>query len=256
MEYRKRKDEIASENKMFFEDNVIGWYDAISNKIGQIREKRFQYHNFYFDNAIIAIAPISNVDSEVLLSGLNQKEWYLPYLEKMQEHRRREWLTVRILLKELFGEEKEIGYHSSGKPFLTDGSYKINISHTKGYVAVIADKEREVAVDIEKTSPRVKKIQSRFMNEEEEKNITPENEITQLLLYWSAKESLFKLINKENVEFRNQLHIQPFEPVFDDWSHFYATETRTELKERYKVHYIVTTDYVLTYIIGKKTIFA
>ena len=52
-------------------------------------------------------------------------------------HRRLEWLAVRVLLYTLSGEEKEIAYHPSGKPYLADDSASLSISHTKGYVAVV-----------------------------------------------------------------------------------------------------------------------
>ena len=65
-------------------------------------------------------------------------------------HRRLEWLAVRVLLYTLSGEEKEIAYHPSGKPYLADDSASISISHTKGYVAVaLGLPGREVGVDIE-----------------------------------------------------------------------------------------------------------
>ena len=38
------------------------------------------------------------------------------------EKRKQEWLAVRVLLKELCGEEKTIAYLPSGKPYLEDGS--------------------------------------------------------------------------------------------------------------------------------------
>ena len=52
-------------------------------------------------------------------------------------HRRLEWLAVRVLLYTLSGEEKEIAYHPSGKPYLADDSASLSISHTKGYVGVV-----------------------------------------------------------------------------------------------------------------------
>ena len=38
------------------------------------------------------------------------------------EKRKQEWLAVRVLLKELLGEEKVIDYLPSGKPLLKDRS--------------------------------------------------------------------------------------------------------------------------------------
>ena len=52
-----------------------------------------------------------------LLSMLPQQETYLEGLQRFSaEHRRLEWLSVRVLVFTLLGEEKEIAYYPSGKP--------------------------------------------------------------------------------------------------------------------------------------------
>jgi phosphopantetheinyl transferase len=166
----------------------------------------------------------------------------------MKENRKREWLTIRVLLKELLGEEKEILYNSLGKPYLLDNSFHISVSHTKGYAALIVSKENEVAIDIERISSKVENIRKRFVNDEEEKAFSQPDEQIRLLLYWSAKESLFKRLGVENVDFKAHLHIHPFEPVLGEWSCFEAGETRTVNRSCYKIKYFVHEDYVLTYI--------
>jgi 4'-phosphopantetheinyl transferase EntD len=195
----------------------------------------------------IGIAPITGT-SEELLSQLEHREWYVPVIRKMTEHRKCEWLSARVLLKQLLGEEKEICYTGFGKPYLADGSFQISISHTKGYVAAIGDRHNEVAIDIERISTRIERIRTRFMSESEENNLSKENPIVHLLLHWSAKESLFKRLSENDIEFKTQLHIRPFEPVMNEWSHFTAYETRTEKQQSYTVYYLVTKDYVLTAI--------
>ena len=194
------------------------------------------------DNSVIAVMPIKE-DSNTLLSYLDKKELYRPALERMAEKRRREWLAVRVLLKELVSEEKMIEYLPSGKPFLNDGSWNISISHTKDYAAIILDKRNKVAIDIEHISPRINKIRSRFMNVREEENLSVENELIHLLLHWSAKESLYKLLDDERIEFRTQLLIDPFEPRINEWSEF----TAKAKEEEYTIHYYVNEYYVLTH---------
>ena len=194
------------------------------------------------DDSIIAVMPIKE-DLNTLLSYLDKKDWYRPVLIKMAEKRRREWLAVRVLLKELVSEEKMIEYLPSGKPFLNDGSWNISISHTKGYAAIILDKRNKVAIDIEHISPRINKIRNRFMNEREERNLSKENELIHLLLHWSAKESLYKLLDDEKIEFQAQLLIDPFEPRINEWSEF----TATAKGRKYTIHYYVNEDYVLTH---------
>ncbi|GHT08366.1 siderophore biosynthesis protein [Bacteroidia bacterium] len=220
-----------------------------------------EYRSKQLNESLIGVAPILG-DSELLLSQLDKKNKYLPFLEKMAEHRKREWLSVRVLLKEMLGEEKEILYLPSGKPYLADHSGYIGISHTKlgiagqarsdkllsGYVALILNKDEEVAIDIERISSRIKNIRSRFVNEAEEQSLSKANEMTHLLLYWSAKESIFKRLDAENVDFKTQLHIAPFEPFTGEWSSFKACETRTEKQHTFTVNYFVHKDYVLTCI--------
>jgi phosphopantetheinyl transferase len=187
-------------------------------------------------------------DSNALLNRLTYKERYLPTIEKMPEHRKCEWLSVRVLLKNILGEEKEILYHPSGKPYLADHSHHISISHTKGYVAVIVDKEKEVAIDIEKISPRVEKVSVRFVNREEEESLSEQNRLIHLLLYWSAKESIYKMMDEAGIDFKEQMHIRPFEPVINEWSRFSAYETCTPAQQSFTVRYFVHNEYVITYI--------
>lgn len=201
-------------------------------------------------NTILGILPIQE-DSESILSQLDKKELYSPTLTSMIESRRCEWLSVRLLLKKLTGEEKEIRYLPSGKPYLADHSYHISISHTKSYVAVILHPTKEVAIDIEYLSPRVEKIRSRFMSEEEERSLSPDNPLIHLMLHWSAKECLFKRINQEEVEFQTQLRIHPFEPRLEVWDSFAASETHTKAGGIFTIHYYVSNDYVLTYLVDE-----
>ena len=244
MEYRKKKED--SEQKMNYEDNIIHWQDAVRTKLEKMRQYGHNVEVFLLDDCMVGIMPIEE-DADTLLASLEKKDIYQKDLEKMTEKRRREWLAIRVLLKEILGEEKIIDYLPSGKPYLNDGSWHISISHTKGYAAVILDKRREVAIDIEQISPRVDNIRSRFMNEEEEKNLSEEKELVHLLLHWSAKESLYKLLDDEKAEFKTQFIIDSFEPKLNEWSKFKAQANNETLT----VHYFVHEDYVLTYIVNE-----
>ena len=199
------------------------------------------------DGSLWAVRPIQGT-SEELFGLLSCKEMYrIPLQQITAEHRKREWLTVRILLKELLQEDKEIAYTSSGRPYLTDHSYHISISHTKGYVAIMLDQFHPVGIDIEQIAPRIHKIRKRFVNEAEESYLSRENETVHLLLYWSAKESIFKALEEEGVDFQTQLHIEAFSPVLNVPSSFSAHETKTTQHCSFQVHYLVQPDYVLTF---------
>lgn len=161
------------------------------------------------------------------------------------EKRKQEWLAVRVLLKEMLGEEKEIGYLPSGKPYLKDKSMHVSFSHTNGYVAVALHPTDEVGVDIEQYGTRVQRVASRFIREDEKVSVASGDEIYGLLLHWSAKETMFKLMDEQAVDFIDHLHIQPF--VLQKEGSFEAREYRSDKERRFLIHYDTHPDYVLTY---------
>lgn len=184
--------------------------------------------------------------SNELLSLLDCKQWYLPFLQQhSRENRRREWLAVRVLLKVLLGREVKIGYLEHGSPYLPGEYLHISLSHTKGYAAVLLSENPFPGIDIEYVSERVKKISSRFMSEAELQHVNQACETTHLLLHWSGKETLFKALQQQEVDFRGDLHIYPFDPA--EMGQFNAKETRTLAQKEYTVNYRVTEAYVVTY---------
>ena len=183
--------------------------------------------------------------SEVLLALLQNRKEYLPQLELIRtEQRRREWLASRVLLQELTGGSALIAYHPNGAPYLSGSSLHISISHTKGYAAVLLQDHPAAGIDIEYRSERVSRIRSRFMNTEEEAGIDKEYETEHLLLHWCAKETLFKMVGYEEVDFLRHLHVCPF-PYAEKGS-FTVYETRTGERTVYRLNYLVTPDFVLT----------
>lgn len=161
------------------------------------------------------------------------------------EKRKQEWLAVRILLRELIGEEKEIVYLPSGKPFLKDGSMHVSFSHTMGYVAVAIHPSAEVGVDIERYGNRVKRVASRFIREDEKESVALGDEIYGLLLHWSAKETMFKLMNEQAVDFIDHLQVLPFR--LNKSGMFKACEYRSDKKREFLIHYDTYPDFVLTF---------
>lgn len=159
-------------------------------------------------------------------------------------HRRQEWLSVRVLLNSLLGEEKEIGYLSSGKPYLVDGSFHVSISHTKGYVAVILG-NTPVGIDIEQYGLRVHKVAHKYMRRDE--GVTPYrgDDTWGLLLHWSAKEVMFKCMDAAEVDFREHLYVEPF--VVEEQGTFRAHEYRTDRQRDFLIHYLLHPDFVLTW---------
>lgn len=171
---------------------------------------------------------------------------YEPDLLKLKSEKRiLEKLAVRVLLKELCGEEKRIAYLSSGKPYLVDKSAFVSFSHTSGYVAVAIHPKKEVGIDIEQYGTRVQRLFQRFVREDEIPSIKAGDEVYALLLHWSAKETMFKLMEQADVDFLEHLRIWNFQP--EGSGSMDAVEYRTEKRQSFHINYETHPDYVLTY---------
>lgn len=185
-------------------------------------------------------------DPGLLLSQLENKQDLVDFFQTVTSSARiLERIAVRVLLKALLGNEKTINYHPNGKPYFEDQSINISISHTKDYVAVILSQSPLLGIDVEYISDRVKRIRRRFVSESE--YIDPENETVHLLLHWSGKETMYKALSKEEIDLIDNFHIQKFTPEKEGF--FEAFETFTEDKLQFKIRYIVTDDYVVTFTI-------
>ena len=132
-----------------------------------------------------------------------------------------------------------VEWHPAGEP-----AGILQIAHG---VAVALHSSCEVGMDIEQYGTRVRKVASRFIRSDEEPAMMEGDEVYALLLHWSAKEALFKLMGVEEVDFIRHLRIFPFS--LSEEGEFEACEYRTGRQERYRVRYVTHPDFVLTWII-------
>lgn len=122
-----------------------------------------------------------------------------PHLRKEVEcfssaARRMERLSVYALLYELTGNSAlVISHNEDGKPYVE--GYRVSISHTRGYAAVLVSANLNVGTDIEMRSGRVGKIARRFIREDEWTE-----DIDRQLLIWSAKETAYKFFSEQHLE--------------------------------------------------------
>ena len=168
-------------------------------------------------------------------------------LEKIvSEKRKLEFLGIRVAFKTLLGKEIEIEYDGNGKPSLTDKSYQISISHSKSWIAVMAHPNRLVGIDIECPTDKIQKLYKRFLGIDEQKDLSNGKDNRQLLLAWSGKEALYKIIGNEAVDFANQLRIFPFEvkPSGEIKAEHIPTNTF------YRLIYQLTQNYTLVYCLA------
>ncbi len=139
------------------------------------------------------ILVVSEKDTNLLnnnLSSLSKQE--LEHISTItNEGRKIEFVQPRLLLRDILGDKyNEITYEDSGKPIMA-GNF-ISISHSKSFIAVIVSQTQAVAVDIEEYRQQVLRITEKFVRKDES---TEFSSLEDLILLWSAKETLFKLTN-------------------------------------------------------------
>ena len=160
------------------------------------------------------------------------------------ERRKMEWLSVRVLLYSMLQEDKEIVYSSEGKPFLSDHSFYISISHTRGYVAVALSSLNPVGIDIEQYGKRVHKVFDRFIRPDEQVEAYQGDTTWGGLLHWSAKETVFKCMKNADADLR-KLCLSHFIPQKEGT--FQVREYATEGQSLFSVGYRICEDFVLTW---------
>ena len=128
------------------------------------------------------------------------------------EMRKKQWLACRVLLKHMLSPLNTcLTYDLNGKPHLDSGSHRVSVSHSGEFAAVVCSENRSVGIDIEKIKDRVERVKDRFLREDELKNISTDNRLEQLYIFWGGKEALYKLHGKPDVDFRKDIHIHPFD---------------------------------------------
>ncbi len=147
---------------------------------------------------------------DILLDILKKQGIYAEIPFFRNTNRLAEWLTARVLLATL-GVKQKIVYSDAGKPSLEGDGTHISISHSKNHVAVISHPEFANGIDIETTGERIHRVSSRFVNDAERSWISKEHEMEQLYIIWGAKECAFKIFGLGEIDFRDNLEVEPFE---------------------------------------------
>lgn len=121
--------------------------------------------------------------------------------------RKAEFLTVRRLLQALGGNGATIVYKENGRPHLSDGRF-ISITHSGTLVGVMISDSHPVGIDLEAVRPNITRIASKFVSDDEHTEFGKGLDEDTLHVIWCAKEILFKLYAKGNVDFRKDLTIR------------------------------------------------
>jgi 4'-phosphopantetheinyl transferase EntD len=70
----------------------------------------------------------------------------------------------------------------------------------------------KVGIDLEYMSHRISSISHKFINENDSITDNEEQKKYHLYIHWCAKEALYKICDKQDINFRDSLTIEPFQP--------------------------------------------
>jgi phosphopantetheinyl transferase len=200
-------------------------------------------------------------DTRVAIWKIEEEEGFFTQFVPLQRaithpFKRLQHLAGRYLLQHLFPDFpiSLILIADTRKPYLDDELYHFSISHCHEYAAVIVSRKSRVGIDIEMISDKVKRIEHKFLIEQEQallatkmKNSDLSSELALLTLAWSCKEAAFKWFGKGEVDFKRHM---VFEKVEKNESAFLIQLAFKKNEDRIlDLHSCFFNNLVLSYVI-------
>ena len=176
-------------------------------------------------------------DMSESLNELIQLSQNLDVSKFITEKRKKEKICSRVLLNKFF-PNTSIYYNKYGAPEIKNNNF-ISISHSKNLTAIIVSKEKS-GLDIEKISPKPLKLSPKFISKKSHRNLCEEK----ATIIWCCKEAIYKNHQKGNVDFINDIKIDPF--IVENQGQLIAKFKAKKLTLKYKkinTHFLV---YVCT----------
>ena len=201
------------------------------------------------NEAVIGVWQITETEEELkeLSSTPSDEMEEISFIRS--ESLRKQRLAVRALLNTLFDDKVYLSHHDNGKPYLENNPVNISITHTEKYVAVILHEEENVGIDIESLDRDFSAVEKKALSEDEIDDLEDDKRNEQLAIYWCAKEAVFKLLSRYNVDFAEQIEIERFRPRGE--GELEATFTSKDDEEEFDLEYITFDRHVLGWVVGE-----
>ncbi len=185
-----------------------------------------------------------------LLSMINfTEEDYITFEKFKIKSRQAHWLSYRIMIKQLMGDECVCNFHydDHGKLQFSDLDYSLSVTHSGLYSGVIISRNHYVGIDIEKLGNRINLLADKFLSKEELQSLPKENKDRYLTVLWSAKEALFKLYGKTKVQFDQNIILHKFK--MQTKGSFKGEILIEDIHRIYNIEYTFSDDedYILVY---------
>jgi 4'-phosphopantetheinyl transferase len=152
-----------------------------------------------------------------------------------------------FLLEKLFNKPVKLEYNTEGKPLLREEAYHISISHSHDKLVIICNTQCDTGIDVELIRDKVLKIKDKFLSAIELEEA--KDNVEKLIIYWAAKETLYKVYGLKEVEFAKHLYVHPFGLKAEG---MLVGEINLEsFQKKFNLHYEKLEDYMLVYVLDE-----
>ena len=195
-----------------------------------------------FPNTRILIWQITET-IDILLSKIQLDNSSQQILDlKKNEIHKKQFLAIRNILELMSSEKYLVSYSEIGKPYL-NSKKNISVTHSGSYAALIVS-DKQVGIDLEEFGEKIKKIEKKFLDVELDYPI--DLSISNLLVYWNIKESIFKSLENKPMDFRKNIIVLPLEKENNKVKSWYINNDEIY---SFCSYYKVSKNYTLAYVI-------
>lgn len=168
--------------------------------------------------------------------------------------RQAHWLSYRLAIRQLLGEDRKYEFHydENGKIHFSNLQYHLSVTHSGDYSAVIISTQYNVGVDIERISERIKKVSQKFLSPSELKKVPFLRKSKYLTAIWSAKEALYKLMNKTDLSFDKNIEVEL--PKIDKKGKMTGKLMLDDKIFVFDMHYQFYKNYIIVYVIDNQNL--
>ena len=190
---------------------------------------------------------VFNIQEGLFFGILDLKAFSLKHQDVSK--REIENLGKNYLLAQLTSDTTQLIYDDKGKPHLANDSRHLSISHSHDRLVIIINEKEETGIDIELIRDKVLKIKHKFLSHSELSDA--DNDVEKLLIYWAAKETLYKVYGLKEVDFIKHLAINPF--IKQTHGKLKGFINLSNFNASFELNYQLVDNYALVYALKKIT---
>ena len=193
------------------------------------------FHKKILNTHIYVWKMTSSYEDQIKNPLLNSAE-LISAKELKNEKRKKEFLSSRIALKNIFNKELKLKHHSSGRPFIKEAKH-LSISHSSNFLA-LAFGDKNIGIDIEKPQNRMVKLMPKILSEIEFMEFKKEPSIDLACKLWGAKEAILKYVGDKKLNYKEDIKVENIQ-----------LGVATYLKMNFKVEFEKIENMILTYVV-------